>query len=251
MKKLIPCIVLTFLIVSGSHTANASLTVVGSANYGGETYNLIYDDTAPNGPIVWLDYSAGRAGWNNQNAWAQNIGSSLSVTLSSGFTTTIDWTTGWRLPDTVDGTKGYGFEGDPDGDGIYSYTYGYNLADGEMGHLFYSELGNQGYRNTDGSRNPNPGAPNFFLQNKGPFENLIPASYWSGVLSSDIEGRAWYFCMQWGDKNQQEYAVTYSGLAVHPGTISSTVPIPGAVWLLGSGLISLAAIRRRKIHHIE
>jgi len=196
---------------------------------------------------VWLDYFATRTTWNEQKTWAENIGSSLVVTLHPGFTTSVDWTTGWRLPLTSDGTLKWGYEGDPDEDGVYSYTYGYNLANGEMGHLFYTELGNKGYYDTDGSKNPNPGSSDYFLQNKGPFENLKPASYWSGVKCSYFAGRAWYLCMQWGDKNSQVYSVEYSGLAVHPGTISAAaVPEPGTILLLGTGLIGLGVMRKKR-----
>ncbi len=233
--------------------SQASLVTIGTAEYDGNVYKLIYDDDDTGhdgGGLVWLDYS--RAGrftlWVTQKAWAETVGSDLTVTLFPGYTTDIDWTTGWRLPDTVDGSYVSGYEGDPDNDGFYSYTWGYNLANSEMGHLFYAELGNAGYRNTDGTWNvPLPPAPDYFLQNKGEFENLYADVYYSGTLVASHSGYAWSFMMTYGSQGEYSTGSLHDAyaMAVHPGQVS-TVPLPQAVLMLGSGLLGLVAIRRRK-----
>jgi hypothetical protein len=52
----------------------------------------------------------------------------------------------WRLP-IIDASipvgTSYGYIG-PNGDGSYSYQYGYNMTNSELGHLFYETLGNVG-----------------------------------------------------------------------------------------------------------
>ena len=63
---------------------------------------------------------------------------------------------------------------------------------------------------------------------------LFDESTWSEFLASDLAY----------DNTYASFTVTdFSGYAV---TGTSSVPIPGAVWLLGSGLLGLIGIRRRK-----
>ena len=55
--------------------------------------------------------------------------------------------------------------------------------------------------------------------------------------------------VEWDDVSVGQYAftdivTTYSVTEGAPGTINA-VPIPGAVWLLGTGLVGLAGLRRR------
>jgi hypothetical protein len=173
MKKGLTALITALALLVMTGLAQASLTTIGTASYMGSDYKLIYDDDDTGhggGGLVWLDYAHSYKPWQEQVNWASGLGSSLTVTLNPLYITDIDWTTGWRLPDTVDGPPWvWGYEGDPDNDGVYSYTAGYNLANSEMGHLFYTELGNLGYVATDGSF-PQPG---YGLQNTGDFDNLF------------------------------------------------------------------------------
>ncbi len=249
MKRTIICFFSILLLLSTINPAMASLTVIGTAQYddgsGTKTYKLIYDNDLPgNGTqgLVWLDYQHETDTWQNQVDWASGVGSHLTITLNPGYVANFDWATGWRLPSTVDGPYEYGYEGDPDGDGVYSYTAGYNLANSEMGHLFYTELGNLGQLDTDGNERD---GMDYGLRNRGEFEHLFSTWYWSGTVYSSVENYAWYFSMYYGNQDIYGLSTTNYALAVHPGTVS-TVPIPGGVWLLGSGLLSLMGIRRRK-----
>jgi len=222
--------------------AQAALTTIGTACYGGSDYNLIYDDDDTGhggGGLVWLDYTHSSATWQNQKDWASGLGASLTVTLESPIHTDIDWTTGWRLPDTVDGPYVHGYEGDPDNDGLYTYTAGYNLANSEMGHLFYTELGNLGYVDTSGNLQSGYG-----LQNTGDFDNLIACWCWSGKEYVDPDS-VWGFWMDRGHQSVTGKSYHRYGLAVRSGQVS-TVPLPGAIYLFGSGLIGLASLKRRK-----
>ena len=108
--------------------------------------------------------------------------------------------------------------------------------------MFYTELGNTGWVNTDGSFNDYPPAPDYFLQNTGDFDNLIVSWYWSGTEYADI---AYPFSMFNGLQSTYSKGSNFHGLAVRSGHVS-VVPLPGAIYLLGSGLIGLVSLRRRK-----
>lgn len=208
--------------------AEAALVDYGPDSLGNK---LIYDTDLD---ITWYDYTKSNDTWDNQMAWAKN----LSVTHNG------NTYTDWRLPSTVDGPLVYGYEGDPDGDGNYNYNVGYNLANSEMGHLYYEELGNLGWMDTSG----NDFQPGYGLVNTGPFQNLIgaiPSYYWFGTEYALQPEIAWGFRMDEGSqwslylyKNNSFY-----GLAVHPGR---PVPVPGALWLFGTGLAGLAGLKLRK-----
>ncbi len=76
------------------------------------------------------------------------------------------WNGNWRLPATLDGIW------DPGTDG--TTTAGYNITSSELGHLYYTELGNNALYDTGGVVNPIHG-----LINKGDFDWLNILKYWS------------------------------------------------------------------------
>lgn len=215
MKRLWASLFVLGLFIGFSGAAHASLTVVGTASYQGNTYNLIYDNNGPYGPITWLDYTKDSAIWQNRVNWATALGSGLTVTLNPGYTSTINWTTGWGLPTTVD-----------DGTNMI----GYNMTSSEMGHLFNTELGGS-------------------LTNAYGFNNLHPWQYFSGTpyynpYFNNPDDWAWYF--HFGQDYQGPYSKSSAAyaLAVREGDVSA-VPIPAGVWLLGSGFVGLGVIRRQ------
>jgi hypothetical protein len=54
----------------------------------------------------------------------------------------------------------------------------------------------------------------------------------------------WTFGFDVGYFNPAWKNGTFYAMAVHPGDVSA-VPVPGAVWLLGSGLLGLIGIRKK------
>ena len=196
------------VLLTFSGAANGALINIGSATYDGSVYNLFYEDDQN---LVWLDYTHSQALWGPQNTWASTLGSNLTVELKEGYSSTINWNTGWRLPIA--------------GDAPVNWSYD---TSSEMGYLNYVSLGN-----------PAGGLPPYDLS---PFVELGDYDYWLGTAAP--ASQAWIYGFNPGLLYKDNQSAFYWGLAVHPGTVSA-VPIPGAVWLLGSGLICLVGLTRK------
>lgn len=201
---------LYFAFVFLCSQANATLIDRGNG--------FIYDDVLD---VTWYDYTHRLSDWNSAITWADEL------TLT--FPDTGVMFTGWRLPTTQDspygepyiwGTSGIPGDGnDPEG---ISHNWGYNLINGELGYLFYEELGNYGGYNPDGSLPTDWG-----LMNTGPFTNLIDESYWTSTSYKNYPTDAWLFnfyngCLKKFMKSGSIYAI-----ALHDGDISNpnTPPI--------------------------
>jgi len=158
-------------------------------------------------------------------AWAAGLDSQLTYHFDSHYNVTWDDDV-WRLPSTVDGYSEFSYDG--------TTTAGYNITTSEMGHLFYEELGNLGYFDTDGNTQSG-----FGLEYTGDFDNLIEDWYFSGTEYAANLNYVWVFNMSSAHQVTNYKIRNYHGLALRNSTVSS-VPIPGAVWLLGTGLIGIA-----------
>ena len=208
MKKINLICLLVFLLAV--NTVNAELYNRGIDSLGNR---LIYDSDLN---ITWYDYTntpppQNGDTWQNQVDWADT----LSVTFGSK--TYNDW----RLPTTPDGIYIWGFDD--------TATQGFNITTSEMGHLFYTELGNAGFKDTSGNLTgcdvPSP----YCLTNTGDFQNLQPNNYYvSGTewaANPYYDNIVWIFNFGWGRQDGGSKDTSYLAIAVMDGDVA-TFPEP-------------------------
>ena len=198
---------------------------------------LIYDDVLD---ITWLqdaNYAQtsgydgdGRMYWYQANAWADQLS-------YGGYDD-------WRLPSAnlMNPTNPcYAYDG--------SCDRGYNNTAGELGHMFYNNLGNLGLRDASGNTQSAYGVTNisFTDGNSGAsvsIVNLQNYAYWLGEEYAPKTNFAWVFDAIIGPQNGHDKVNSHYSWAVRDGDVSS-VPVPAAAWLFGSALLGLAGVKRR------
>lgn len=169
---------------------------------------LIYDTDLN---ITWLwdanyaktsGYDAGGAmTWDEAMTWVSNL-------VYGGYDN-------WRLPTALN----------PDG----SECIGWNCTGSEMGHLYYTELGN---------------IAGGGLINTGSFVNLMYGEYWSGTEIGSGSADAFY--MFSGFQVPSEYKMEHLfAFAVRDGDVVA-VPEPSTLLLFGFGLFGFALFAMEK-----
>lgn len=208
--RMLSALLLSIMAFSG--TSSAALVDRGGG--------LIYDDDLN---ITWLadaNYAQtsgydvdGYMTWDNSMTWASTL---------SYYDSVRDQTlTGWHLP-TADPT-------------CVSFGGDLNCVGGELGHLFYNELGG-----TAGSSLLSSTDPDLAL-----FTNISPDYYWLNVEYELNLTRARVLFIDSGSQDTDLKSYINSAWAVRAGDVGA-VPIPAAVWLFGSGLIGLIGVAGRK-----
>jgi hypothetical protein len=260
MKKTLWTGLATGLVMLGmAGVAQASLTTIGSAGYdrnrngiveNTENYKLIWDDNNNGKSVVWLDFTAGPFTTSSMKTWADGLNGPgvLSYTLNAGYS--VDWgANAWRLPASVDGNYLYGHH-------IGNTGLGYSNTTSELGHLYYTELGNNPYRNPDGTYNSQTKI--YGLLNDGDFKNLKSTPYWSGTAASGApyyNQSAWYFDPTSGLQYVGMKSDPKSAIAVRTGRVtyidpSVAAPIPEpetyAMMLAGLGLLGFMSRRKKQ-----
>ena len=191
------------MVLAYSVQANAALHNLGTDSLGNQ---LIYDTDFD---ITWYDYS-NYGNWQSMMNWADGL------TVDFGGTIIDDW----RLPTALN----------QDGSGPCSG----NCTDSEMGHLYYTELGNVGYPTTG-----------YGLSNTGDFQNLQATNYFSGTEYSADPRVAWLFNIGSGRQTSHRKGVSLYAIAVRPGDVSVAVaPEPVSMILFGVGGVVMVARRK-------
>jgi Dockerin type I domain/Thrombospondin type 3 repeat len=203
--------------------ANANGALLGRSPLtpGGTDYRAYYD-TVLN--ITWLAdanyaatntfgvpgiggiYPAGAMTWDTAQAWIAAMNAANHLGFSN-----------WRQPTVTDtGPPGcdFAFDGTDCG-------WNMDLTTGEITHLFYSTLGNDGGYDTGGILQPcYTSPPQYCLSNPGPFSN-VALYYFYGtpyVLNTLL---VWGFSLATGSQYVPAKDNHYSVWAVHPGDIDS------------------------------
>lgn len=214
IKRLLMLILVLSVAAGFEGTAGAELIVIGTADYNGKAYKLIYEDDQE---LIWLDYSLPNNRWPQQMSLVSKMNEQGVLTYRFNSNVKVFWQGSWRLSLAVDDARKNGNDG--------TTSAGCNITTSEMGHLYYISLGNLGYYDTEGNPRPGWGEPrdqeSYGLKNTGPFDNLRYDSYWTGTEYSVYPQHAWDFNTYFGVLDCQCFKGSYSltGLAVRPAKV--------------------------------
>ena len=226
MKTLFIVISTAIITLFASMQAHAALENLGADSLGN---NLIYDSDLD---ITWYDFSNSADLWQEQMNWADTLDVDFGGTHF----------TNWRLPTTVDGS--YSFKSDG------TSSTGFNITNSEMGHLYYTELGNLGGEDTSGNGQSVSG-----LVNTGDFQNLQISAYWAGTKSAINTNNSWYFHTINGSQGPGNMLLgNYAAIAVSDGRISletsaavAPEPLSTTLFAIGAFAMGFRMYRRQKL----
>jgi hypothetical protein len=218
------------------YDTDRDITWISNANLATtNSFGLAYDSNLGAHPsdintnnYTGLINSDGRMNWSGAMFWIDGMNSENYLGHND-----------WRLPTALlpDGSECGGF-----------------CTESELGHLFYHEWG--------GSLSS--GDSDLAL-----FSNVMPSAFWTSTVSELSSNHVTDFTFRIGAQTDIFKHSNIFALAVRDGNVStpstpsapsvpsvpslpatpapSAVPVPGAVWLFGSGVIGLFGIRKKRL----
>ena len=121
-------------------------------------------------------------------------------------------------------------------------AFGYNVTTGELGHMFYNNLGNTAGTSISNNVSFTDATPGGGTES---FLNVQSSVYWYGEENPSSSNFAPAFYTYDGRQVNGYKGGRHYSWAVHDGDIgASPVPLPAAFWLFASGLISLRLFKR-------
>ena len=206
---------------------------------------LVYDDVRN---ITWLQDAnyANTSGYSETNAYGDRHSgeSNIQADGAMSWDEALTWVEqltyaghdNWRLPSAGPAP-----------------VLGYEVTSGELGHMYYVNLGNNSLDSTYGACHT---PPDYCLKNTSfndavtgveiSFQNVKPGIYWYEESFHPPLG-AYVFYTHHGRQMTTEVGASYYAWAVADGDIAaSEVPIPAAAWFFGSALLGLVGIKRRQ-----
>jgi hypothetical protein len=228
-----------------SFPAEATLVDMG----GGLLYDNVLD-------VTWLQdanyahttgYSAtgvntttGQMSWDAANTWATNLVYHDSVR-------NVDYS-GWQLPSVLPVNRvSYNMTRAFDG----STDIGFNITsqNSMLMYMLYVNLGLIGAVDTSGNITSQDGPygngtypANYNVPVIGLVHDLMTKPYWSSEFDALT---AFIGNMSGGGQGTVAKTNQYYAWAVHQGNVVAAVPLPGAVWLFGTGLLGCLGLRRK------
>jgi PEP-CTERM motif len=201
--------------------------------------------------ITWLrDANASATAGNTNDPYGYGIGGYMDWDTANNWakTLTVGAFSGWRLPTSLQPdaacTHQYAF------DTLGPQSGGWSCTGSEMGHLWYTELGNKGlfvFVGLDLTVQPGWG-----LTNTGSFQNLQPDNYWTGTdhyppHNDNNYLYAWIFNPNNGDQYAAPKDAAFLAMAVRPGDVFvASVPEPGTLALAVAALVGIGIVRQRR-----
>jgi hypothetical protein len=220
--------------------ASVTVTGIAQASLVDRGNGMLYDNVLN---LTWLQdanyaktsgYSAtGQMDWATATTWAANLN--------------YNGLTGWRLATNTPVSGGASYNTGGNGyDGTTDSGYNITSPNSELAYMYNVNLGLKDLYSTSGVIQTNYGILGNGIYggqaNVGLVNNLQSLAYWS---NADSFGAGWYFRTYDGAQLTTSYLGNqFYAWAVRPGDVSA-VPVPGAVWLFGSGLMGLLGLRRR------